>query len=192
MSIEFYEQNAQTFFNDTVNVDMTDIYTRFTTNLAKGAKILDAGCGSGRDSKAFLDMGFDVDAFDASKSLCELASAETGLTVKYQTFDDVTAESRYNAIWCCASLLHVPECELPQVFNKLSRTLKPGGIWYVSFKYGDGERTKDGRHFTDLTEQKLELLLKALHNVGIETVWISEDKRPDRSERWLNALLKRY
>ncbi|WP_105259003.1 class I SAM-dependent methyltransferase [Pseudoalteromonas sp. T1lg88] len=189
MSIQFYEQNAQAFFNDTVNVDMTDIYTRFTANLAKGAKILDAGCGSGRDSKAFLDMGFDVYAFDASKSLCELASAETGLIVKHQTFDDVTAESQYDAIWCCASLLHVLESELPEIFNKLSRALKPGGIWYLSFKYGDGERIKDGRHFTDLNEQKLEFLVKALSNVSIETIWISEDKRPDRSESWLNAIL---
>ncbi|MEM0514272.1 class I SAM-dependent methyltransferase [Pseudoalteromonas sp. YIC-827] len=189
MSSQFYEQNAQAFFNDTVNVDMTDIYTRFTANLAKGAKILDAGCGSGRDSKAFLDMGFDVDAFDASKSLCELASAETGLIVKHLTFDDVTAESQYDAIWCCASLLHVPEHELLKVFNKLSRALKPGGIWYVSFKYGQGERIKGGRHFTDLNENKLEQLMSDLPNITLDSIWVSEDNRPDRKELWLNALL---
>ncbi|RZF80537.1 class I SAM-dependent methyltransferase [Pseudoalteromonas sp. CO325X] len=189
MSIEFYEQNAQLFFDGTIDVDMRDIYERFTKGLSKGCYILDAGCGSGRDTKAFLDMGYKVDAFDASEALCELSSKQTGIEVKHATFNDVTAVSQYDAIWCCASLLHVPENELQRVLNKLATSLKAGGIWYVSFKYGDGERVKGGRHFTDLNEHKLELLVSELPNITVKTTWVSEDNRPDRNERWLNALL---
>lgn len=191
MTLEYYQHHADDFFNSTVNVDMRSLYTPFLERIPKGGRILDAGCGSGRDSKAFLQQGYRVEAFDATGEMAKLANQHTGLPVKQMTFSDVDAVNRYDGIWCCASLLHVSAAELPDAMAKLARALKPGGIWYVSFKHGDGERVKDGRRFTDLNEQRLNTLLAGLAGITLVGHWITEDKRPDRSEMWLNALLQK-
>lgn len=191
MTLEYYQQHADDFFNSTVNVDMRSLYTPFLERIPQGGLILDAGCGSGRDSKAFLQQGYRVEAFDATAEMAKLASQHTGLSVKQMTFSDVDAVNHYDGIWCCASLLHVSAAELPDAMAKLARALKPDGIWYVSFKYGDGERVKDGRRFTDLNEQGLNTLLAGLAGITLVGHWITEDKRPDRSEMWLNALLQK-
>jgi len=192
MTIDYYQQNAGEFFNGTINVDMSNIYQHFTKDLPTGSLILDAGCGSGRDTKAFLDMGYKVEAFDASSEMVKLASEYTGLDVKHAVFDDVNAIDKYDAIWCCASLLHVPENQLPNTLARLASALKPNGIWYLSFKYGSKQREKDGRLFTDVNEERLATLVSALSHVEVKLIWITEDKRPDRNEQWLNAILNRY
>ena len=191
MTLNYYQNNAQIFFDGTVNVDMSSLYASFTRHLPPGAKVLDAGCGSGRDAKAFHEMGYQVDAFDASSEMVALARQHTGLPVQQMTFADVDAQQQYDGIWCCASLLHVSSQELPTVMQKLANALKPGGIWYVSFKYGDGEREKDGRQFTDMTETSLGALLGTTPEIAIETQWTTQDKRPERDEIWLNALLRK-
>lgn len=189
MTIDYYQQNADEFFNGTINVDMSNIYQHFTKGLPVNALILDAGCGSGRDSKAFIDMGFQVEAFDASSEMVKRASKYTGLDVKHAVFDDVAAIEKYDAIWCCASLLHVPEDILPSTLVKMAEALKPHGIWYLSFKYGDTQRKKGGRLFTDVNEDRLTNLVSALLDIEVKNTWITEDNRPDRYEKWLNSIL---
>ena len=189
MSIRYYQQNAEDFFAATVDVDMQSLYAPFVALLPERGKILDAGCGSGRDSKAFKELGYDVEAFDATAEMVELAADYARVPVRLQTFAEVDESERYDGIWCCASLLHVPAAELPDAMLRLARALKAGGVWYVSFKYGDGEREKDGRHFTDLNERELEKLVGSLDGVSIHSTWQTEDKRPGRDEIWLNALL---
>ncbi|OOB88226.1 class I SAM-dependent methyltransferase [Leclercia adecarboxylata] len=191
MTLKYYQDNAQTFFDGTVNVDMSSLYEAFTRHLAPGARVLDAGCGSGRDAKAFQEMGYQVEAFDASSAMVELAREHTGLPVKVMSFADVDRKEEFDGIWCCASLLHVPAVELPGVMRRLADALKPGGVWYVSFKYGDGEREVDGRRFTDMDEVRLQGTLKALAFINIESVWKTRDKRPGREEVWLNGVLQK-
>lgn len=189
MTLEYYQLHAQDFFSATVNVDMASLYAPFLERIPAGGRILDAGCGSGRDSKAFLQRGYAVEAFDATAEMVALATQHTALPVRHMTFSDVDATARYNGIWCCASLLHVSAQALPEAMEKLAQALKPGGVWYMSFKYGDGERIKESRHFTDLNEQALEALLTPLTDITLIRHWITEDKRPERTEMWLNALL---
>ncbi|WP_435928919.1 class I SAM-dependent methyltransferase [Dryocola sp. BD613] len=189
MSNDYYQHHAQTFFDGTVNVDMSSLYESFTRHLPPGARVLDAGCGSGRDAKAFHEMGYQVEAFDASSEMVALARKHTGLPVQQKTFAEVAAQQMYDGIWCCASLLHVPASELPEVMQKLAHALKPGGVWYVSFKYGDGEREKDGRRFTDMNEASFKALLQCVPEIKITELWTTEDKRPGRDEMWLNAVL---
>ncbi len=189
MTLKYYQRHAQDFFSATVNVDMASLYAPFLERIPAGGRILDAGCGSGRDSKAFLQRGYAVEAFDATAEMVALATQHTGLPVRQMTFSDVDATARYNGIWCCASLLHVRMQALPEAMERLAQALKPDGVWYVSFKYGDGERIKEGRHFTDLNEHALEALLTPLTDITLIRHWITEDKRPERTEMWLNALL---
>lgn len=189
MTLNYYQNNAQTFFDGTVNVDMSPLYEAFTHSLAPGARVLDAGCGSGRDAKAFMEMGYQVEAFDASSALVEMARAHTGLPVQLMTFAHVAWKAEFDGIWCCASLLHVPAVELPGVMQKIADALKPGGVWYVSFKYGNGEREVDGRRFTDMDEEGLRRMVEAVPDTEIQALWTTHDVRPGRDEVWLNGIL---
>jgi len=191
MTLKYYQDNAQTFFDGTVNVDMSSLYEAFIRHLAPGARVLDAGCGSGRDAKAFLEMGYQVKAFDASPAMVELAREHTGLPVQLMSFADVDWKEEFDGIWCCASLLHVPAVELPGVMRRLADGLKPGGVWYVSFKYGDGEREVDGRRFTDMDELGLRALLGTVVGIELAEMWVTRDKRPGRDERWVNGVLRK-
>ncbi|ELY4510702.1 class I SAM-dependent methyltransferase [Cronobacter dublinensis] len=189
MTQNYYQTHSQAFFDGTVAVDMSSLYAAFTPHLPAGARVLDAGCGSGRDALAFHRMGYDVDAFDASRELVALARAHSGLPVKEMTFYDVDAVERYDGIWCCASLLHLAHDELPGAMQKLSEALRPGGVWYLSFKYGDGEREQQGRRFTDMNEARLTALLAAFPALSPLALWVTQDIRPARREQWLNGLL---
>jgi superfamily II DNA or RNA helicase/HKD family nuclease len=190
-TLTFYRINAEAFFSETSGVDMSPLHERFLRTLPAGAHILDAGCGSGRDSAAFAARGYRVTAFDASAPLVDLARTYTGLPIAHRSFADVNESACYDGIWACASLLHVPENRLPTVLNSLWRALKPGGCVYLSFKHGDGERTHGGRHFTDATETRIEQWLQGIPEIESTEVWITDDQRPDREERWLNALIRR-
>lgn len=189
MSQNYYQTHAQTFFDGTVNVDMSPLHKAFTRHLPARAKVLDAGCGSGRDALAFKQLGYRVEAFDASPELVALAKAHSGLPVKQMTFAGVNEQEQFDGIWCCASLLHVPFAELPGVMHKLAAALKPGGIWYFSFKYGEGEREQEGRTFTDINETRLAALLAGQPTVAVIEQWITQDVRPGRDEKWLNCLV---
>lgn len=192
MTMVYYQRNAQTFFDATVGVDMSSLYAPFLNRVVPGGRVLDAGCGSGRDAKAFSTLGYQVEAFDASAEMVKLATDYTGLPVRQMAFNALETEERYNGIWCCASLLHLPQLELSEAMRRLSRALKPDGVWYLSFKYGTTEREKEGRHFTDLNEASLQMLVSALPQVSIIEQWTTQDKRPDRDEVWLNALLRKH
>ncbi|POC19244.1 class I SAM-dependent methyltransferase [Vibrio vulnificus] len=189
---QYYTENAQSFFDATVSVDVQKLYDHFLPHLNPNGAILDAGCGSGRDAKHFKDLGFNVTAFDANRALVELASRHLAQNVIHATFDTFRAEpNRFDGIWACASLLHVPDQELAATFFTLSQLLKPQGIFYCSFKYGQAAHVRNGRFFTDMDENKLQQTLTA-SPFTIQQTWITSDVRPGReSEQWLNAILIR-
>jgi SAM-dependent methyltransferase len=134
LNIGYYQHNAGTFFADTVEVAMTPLYRHFLPLLPDRGRILDAGCGSGRDAKAFSALGHQVTAFDASPALIALAERNLGQPVHCLRFQDITWQDSFDGIWACASLLHVPAVELPDAMQRLCRALEPGGILYASFK----------------------------------------------------------
>lgn len=189
-TLNYYNQHAQTFSDSTLNVDMSALYAEFLPYIEQNGHVLDAGCGSARDAMYFKNQGFIVSAFDASPALAKLASNYLQQPVAVKSFQELKCVNKYDGIWCCASLLHVPKAELPQVFLNLQNALKPNGVLYVSFKYGTQEREHNGREFTDLTEQLLSTLLNQHTQLRIIKHWQSVDQRPGReSEVWLNALL---
>ena len=186
----YYEKNAHGFFQQSLAIDMSALYEPFLVRIPTGANILDAGCGSGRDAKAFLARGYKVTAFDAAPALAAVAERYLQQSVDVLRFQDLVYEAEFNGIWACASLLHVSKAELPSVLRQLTRALKPDGIIYASFKYGGRVRKKDGRTFTDLNEKSLATLLEAAGDLYELETWVSQDQRPDRmGERWLNTVL---
>lgn len=191
-TLAYYQANAEKFFSETRRIDMSPLRRRFLERLPAGGHILDAGCGSGRDSKAFAELGYQVAAFDASKPLVELARTHTGLPIAQRSFAEINETARYDGIWACASLLHLPEKELEAALRQLWKALKAGGILYLSFKFGEGEREQSGRHFTDATQARLGRWLRDIPDIETAETWITEDPRADRDERWLNALLRRH
>lgn len=189
---EYYNQHVDEFIQTTLYVDMQSLYQPFLAELDKNARILDLGCGSGRDILAFKQKGYKVDAIDYSEELVKKATELTGIQVRYQSFYEIDEHEIYDGIWACASLLHCERAELSKVVKNLVNALKPNGIIYMSFKYGDLDWEKDGRTFTDLNEQQAEELLKKFDNVALIQQWITLDKRPERQEKWLNLIWKKY
>ena len=190
MSVEFYEKNADSFIAQTAEVDMAALYQRFCEHLRSGASVLDAGCGSGRDALAFLKLGYDVVAFDASPRMVAATRKRAGVPVHQMTFEDMKFDRTFDGIWACASLLHVPRAHLSEVLGSLASFLKPTGVIYASFKYGEQEREKGGRYFNDLNEHLLTEHLAVVPSLKTVDVWTTGDQRPDRSnERWLNCLI---
>lgn len=192
MSIDFYNQNATLFFDGTKDVNMDHLWSRFLKYLPQNAHILDAGCGSGRDSKYFKSQGHAVTAFDASAPLAQLASDFIGLPVTVATFSTFDTKERFDGIWACASLLHVPSGELAETFKKMSQWLKPNGVLYCSFKYGNEDSAKDGRNFTNCDEDRLTAFIKG-SNLTVKERWVTADARPGReNEKWLNGILGKF
>lgn len=188
----YYNTNASSFVESTQSVQMTEAWSRFTKKLAPSSIILDFGCGSGRDTKYFLEHGYQVEAIDGSEELCKVASAYTGITVKKQLFTDLSDVQKYDAIWACSSILHASSDELIIIMRKIWTALKDNGVFYTSFKYGTFEEERNGRYFTDMTEESLSVLLTKVTGFNIEEQWITSDVRPGREEeKWLNVILRK-
>ena len=190
-NLDYYDKNAEQFFDQTYQVDMQSLYEAFLKHVPEQGTILDLGCGSGRDALAFKNMGYNVEASDYSKQLVEKARQLTGLDVRFESFYDLAEKDKYDGIWACASLLHCQRDRLPEVLERIMQALKANGICYMSFKHGSQDREKDGRSFTDLNEQQLLGLLGELKQVKLLQQWITLDKRPDRDEQWLNILIQK-
>ena len=191
-TLKYYDQNADSFVAGTIGVPFTDIQDRFLALLPPGGKILDFGCGSGRDTKYFHEKGFAVDAVDGSEEMCRYAREYTGMPVRKMFFAELAAIGKYDGIWACSSILHLPLAELTDVFKKIVCALKTDGILYTSFKYGDFAGMRNGRYFTDFTEESFEKYIHGIEGICIKMLWITKDVRPNRgNERWLNTILQK-
>lgn len=186
----YYEDKAEEYLARTCRLDMESLYKPFLKLIPSGGTILDAGCGPGRDVLAFLKQGFRVTAFDASAKMVELASKQTGVVAFQMRFQELKYEKEFDGIWACASLLHVPFCEINDVLIRFRRALKTGGICFMSFKQGDGERFEDGRRFIDFTEATLRQKLADISGLSILRIWGTEDQAGRVGVNWVNALIR--
>lgn len=191
-TLNYYNQNADAFITGTQNADMSQQYRHFLKHLPGGGKLLDLGCGGGRDSVYFSSLGFEVTAIDGSEELCRRVRECCGIPALCIKFEELSFAEEFDGVWACASLLHVKKADIPGVMGKVSAALKPGGVLYASFKYGSEERICSGRFFNDYTEKDLDTLLTPENQLSLLEYWITEDVRPERAgEKWLNFIARR-
>lgn len=186
-TLAFYDKNADSFIAGTKDADMSVQYGFFLKHLPPKSKILDSGCGSGRDSAFFSSLGFEVTAVDGSAELCRKVKENYGIEALCVRFEDISFSQEFDGIWACASLLHVTKADMPGVLEKVSKALKPSGVLYASFKYGNGERISNGRFFNDYTQQQIDTLFTTQNQLKLLQYLITEDVRLEHAgEKWLN------
>ena len=115
----------------------------FLGRLAPGARILELGCGGGRDAAFMLHRGFEVDPTDGTPAMVRKAQERFDLPARVMRFDELEAVAQYDAVWAHASLLHCPREELSGVLRRIAAALKPGGWHFANFKAGTGEGRDD-------------------------------------------------
>lgn len=190
-TLEYYNQNAKQFTSTTQSLEFSQTQDKFLEYLKSDAEILDFGCGAGRDTKYFLEHGYDVDASDGSIEMVKAASKLTGLNVKLLLFEDLNEKDMYDGIWACSSILHCRKEQLVIVFQKMVDALKENGIVYTSFKYGVDSCERNGRYFTDFTSETFHDFMQKIPFTLVEE-WQSSDIRPGReNEKWLNLILRK-
>ena len=134
----------------------------FLAALPARATILELGCGSGQDAAYMLSRGFDVTPTDGSAELAREAEKRLGRPVRVMRFEALDATEIFDGIWAEASLLHVPRSALPDIFDRILRAVKTGGIFHASFKAGEADgHDKFGRYYNYPPAEWLEAMLSA-------------------------------
>lgn len=189
-TLDYYNKNSEEYFNSTLNVDMTNTYKEFLKLVPEGGKILDLGCGSGRDSMNFMKLGYEVTAVDGSKELAKKASALLGKEVIASTFEELELKEKFHGIWACASLLHIKREDLKTVLNNLYNNLEDNGVFYMSFKYGEKEYVDDkNRYFNCFTDESIISFINENTKYNILGLYITEDKLGIVNEvKWVNLI----
>jgi 2-polyprenyl-3-methyl-5-hydroxy-6-metoxy-1,4-benzoquinol methylase len=191
-TLDYYNENAQEYFNTSLNADMNVVYEKFLKHIGIGKYILDFGCGSGRDSKHFIDNGYKVDAIDGSEELCYLASYYLNQEVKCIKFEEFCEFNKYDGIWACSSLLHIPKNDFKSILIKLRDALKINGILYISLKNGTGEEIKNGRYFNYLTHNEF---IDIISDIGlfeeIDFFVTNSSVNKDEDKVWNNFILRK-
>lgn len=191
-TLEYYDANAEAFVDRTKAADLSKLYNEFLPYIPEGGRILDLGCGSGRDSLHFLELGYEVVAIDGSEAMCLEAEKVIGQAVQHVDIMEIDMEEKFHGIWACASLLHLTKEELKKALPRLMEMLLSDGIMYGSWKYGEEVRVEDGRYFQDFTEDGLRAILGEVDGCTVKKYWISEDVRMDMSSvKWSNILISK-
>lgn len=191
-SISYYDKHRDQFIDSTLLADMTFHYEKFLTYIQHGSRILDAGCGTGRDAKAFLNRGFDVFAFDGSKEMTIFASMYTGLKVEHEDFLSYSSNHVFDGIWACASLLHIDYNKQLDVLRKYHGILQEHGVFYLSFKYGNGMFEKEGRQFYCHHEESIKELVLSSNRYRILEMYVTYDVREEhKDDKWISVILQK-
>lgn len=194
-TLEYYNKNAQLYCEQTLIGDLQENYKKFLSRLPKKAYILDFGCGSGRDSKYFIDNGYKVKAIDGSIEMCKLASKYIEQEVDCMRFDELVDINIYDGIWACSSILHIEKENLSIILTKMINALKINGIIYTSFKIGQGYEVKEGKYYNYLTKEEMDLILNKISK-GVKMIdyfeTLPSTKRNAKGTIWGNFIIKKF
>ena len=192
-TLAYYRDNAREYTLETIGFDYHDhMRQRFLDLLAPNSLILDLGCGSGRDSRFFLDGGHRVIAVDAVSEIAACASQFLGksVPVRVQKAEELDEVDTYDGIWACASLLHIPKSRINETFDRIIRALKSQGIWYMSFKAGETESLDyKQRFFNNYSLPLMQQLLEQLPQLKIIHISESSSLLRGKKQQWINILV---
>lgn len=191
----WYDENAKAFAEGANALDTSDYTETFLKGLPQGARILDAGCGTGRDARQFLAQGYKVGAFDPSAAMCAATQEATRGAVipRVMGFADYADPAgSWDGIWAMASLLHLPRAEIAPTVARLLTSLAPGGRLFICLKHGSGERVDErGRPMSFMTEGEMQemLIATAPQDARIE-IWRKDSIASDgHAQAWTNAIV---
>ncbi|MDO4444738.1 MAG: methyltransferase domain-containing protein [Bacillota bacterium] len=191
-SIDYYNRYAVPYYEETVDVDMTEVIEPFMELLPENAEVLDLGCGSGRDTIVLEERGFYVTPMDGSEEMCKLAEVNTDQEVLQMTYDEMEFDDVFDGIWACAALVHLTDDEMREIMKKLIQALKADGILYFSVHKGDRDGIYNGRYFRDYTRKELSDLMEEFPELELINMWTTQDARSGKSDgQWLNVLAKK-
>lgn len=187
---DYYNKNAADMIDNTLKLDLQPIYEKFERYLSPGAKLLDVGFGSGRDSLHFDAKGFEVVSIDFAQEVYSRGKILLNTEVLLVDVRDIRYKNEFEGIWASAVLFHYEEGQIQDVLMRCWDALKPGGVMYLSFKYGEAALLRHGRFFNDFTESKFMKMMDQVEGFEITEIWKTQDARADHNTQyWLNVIL---
>lgn len=191
-NLAYYDANAEAYAKQTYHADLSHLYVPFLALLPRNARILDVGCGGGRDMRVFRERGYKPFGIDPSTALVKIARQYSGAEVAVAKVDELEFEENFDGVWACASLLHLPRAELPNGLMHIHRSLIAGGVLFLSVQAGHGEEFgEDGRFYTRYDESEIRIGVHALDFDILET-WKTSDALLGRTEIcWINLLARK-
>ncbi|MGN6735640.1 MAG: class I SAM-dependent methyltransferase [Candidatus Binatia bacterium] len=150
ITLAHYNQNADSFWRGTRDHDVSQNRNALLNSLAGPGpfRILDFGCGPGRDLKVFGDLGHEAIGLDGAERFVDLARAYSGCEVWCQDFLKLDLPTEYfDGVFANASLFHIPSQELPRILRELWATLKPCGVLFSSNPRGENEEGWSGERY---------------------------------------------
>lgn len=191
-TIDFYNNHAEKYFDRTSQVDLETLYKEFLNYVPSGGRIMDVGCGSGRDVKWFRDHGYEAYGMDASEELVKLARERLEIQAFTADMSSWITGEPYDGIWCCASIMHLGDDECRHFFINLNHNLKPRGAFYMSVKSGiKTGKDEEGRYLKDFMEEEVRGLVSMVSGLQIRELWYTEDKLLRNNFKWLNVIAVR-
>ena len=192
-SINYYNKNSAEFIEGTFNADMSKLRETFLQYIPEKGRVLDLGCGSGRDAKAFMELGYETYAMDGSEEMVKYCKQFLGDRVKLATFQEYETDMMFDGIWASASLLHVDEDEIEGIIRKYFNLLVDNGAFYMSFKYRDENFVKGERYFNCFTEDKVKELCEKIPGASVVERFATGDVRDGRDgEMWISVVVQKY
>jgi hypothetical protein len=190
-TLEYYDKNADQYLNKTLFLDLSELYKEFEANVTKRGRILDAGCGVGRDTRYFIEQGYTVISFDASKEMARKCNEYPHAFCLNISFEDLKFREEFDGVWCCGSLLHLTLEGGKGAIRRLTTSLKVGGIMFVSLKEGEGKEKSEGRFFQYYNESSVKELYKGDSRLEVVKMWATKSSVPEEKHNWLSLLLQR-
>jgi SAM-dependent methyltransferase len=183
------------YYKQTAFIDLADIYREFRRCIPRGALVLDAGCGVGRDTRYFIKRGYRVVSFDAAREMVKLCRQYPFAYCIRRFFDEITFVEEFDAVWACASLIHLSYPKLKEAIFNLFSAVKPGGIIYFSLKMKNGDEKLSevvtGRRFYYYSlEEVSEIVEKGLALEPIR-IWTNQSRKESDPTEWTNFLYRK-
>ncbi len=171
-TIAVYDAKFEDYAKLTETLTPTASLLRFINSVAPYGRVLDLGCGPGEAARNMAVAGLDVTALDASEGMISLVRKIPKVTAVHAGFDWLDQTEAFDGIWANFALLHADPDDLPGYLDAIQAALKPGGIFHLGMKTGQGAaRDGMGRHYLYYSRSEFELMLI---NRGFEVLHVKE------------------